>query len=341
MTIGRTEIAGLIGPNGAGKTTIFNLLTKVYQPTHGTILLNGRDIHGLNTAQINRAGIARTFQNIRLFQNLSVEENITTAMDTQMHYNMAEGILRLPRFWREERVVHERAMELLSIFHMEELADAKAGSLPYGAQRRLEILRALAQAYPAECSLQYQKDYELLFAVRLAAQCTDERVNQITPALFARFPTLEAFADAEPEDVEPYVRSCGFFRAKARDIVLCARKLVAEYGGRVPDTMEALTSLPGVGRKTANLILGDVYHKPAVVVDTHCIRLSNRMGLVDGLKDPVKIETALRKILPSEESSDFCHRLVLHGRAVCTARKPLCSTCCVRHVCQTAEEMEL
>ena len=144
ITIGRTEIAGLIGPNGAGKTTIFNLLTKVYQPTHGTILLNGKDIQGLNTAQINRAGIARTFQNIRLFQNLSVEENITTAMDTQMHYNMAEGILRLPRFWREERVVHERAMELLSIFHMEELADAMAGSLPYGAQRRLEILRALA-----------------------------------------------------------------------------------------------------------------------------------------------------------------------------------------------------
>lgn len=144
ITIGRTEIAGLIGPNGAGKTTIFNLLTKVYQPTHGTILLNGRDIHGLNTAQINRAGIARTFQNIRLFQNLSVEENITTAMDTQMHYNMAEGILRLPRFWREEHVVHERAMELLSIFRMEGFADAKAGSLPYGAQRRLEILRALA-----------------------------------------------------------------------------------------------------------------------------------------------------------------------------------------------------
>ena len=144
ITIGRTEIAGLIGPNGAGKTTIFNLLTKVYQPTHGTILLNGKDIQGLNTAQINRAGIARTFQNIRLFQNLSVEENIITAMDTQMHYNMAEGILRLPRFWREERVVHERAMELLSIFHMEEFVDAKAGSLPYGAQRRLEILRALA-----------------------------------------------------------------------------------------------------------------------------------------------------------------------------------------------------
>ena len=144
ITIGRTEIAGLIGPNGAGKTTIFNLLTKVYQPTHGTILLNGKDIHGLTTAQVNRAGIARTFQNIRLFQNLSVEETITGAMHTQMHYTMPEGIFRLPRFWREERTVHERAMELLSIFHMEGFADAKAGSLPYGAQRRLEILRALA-----------------------------------------------------------------------------------------------------------------------------------------------------------------------------------------------------
>ena len=199
-----------------------------------------------------------------------------------------------------------------------------------------EILRALAQAYPAECSLQYQKDYELLFAVRLAAQCTDERVNQITPALFARFPTLEAFAAAEPEDVEPYVRSCGFFRAKARDIVLCARKLVAEYGGRVPDTMEALTSLPGVGRKTANLILGDVFHVPgSTVVDTHCIRLTNRMGIVDDLKDPVKIEMELRRLLPPEKSSDFCHCLVLHGRAVCPARSPRCSECCVRHLCRS------
>lgn len=144
VTIGRTEITGLIGPNGAGKTTVFNLLTKVYQPTHGTILLNGKDIHDLNTAQVNRAGIARTFQNIRLFGELSVEENITVAMDTQMHYTMPEGIFCLPRFWKEERVMHERAMELLSIFHMEDLANAKANSLPYGAQRRLEILRALA-----------------------------------------------------------------------------------------------------------------------------------------------------------------------------------------------------
>ena len=197
-----------------------------------------------------------------------------------------------------------------------------------------EILSCLEQAYPlAECSLEYEKDYELLFSVRLAAQCTDERVNKITPALFARFPTLQAFAEADVAEVEEYIHSCGFFRSKAKDIVNCAQVLLTQYGGRVPDTMEELVKLPGVGRKTANLILGDVYHKPAVVVDTHCIRLSNRMGLVDNLKDPVKIETALRAILPPEQSSDFCHRLVLHGRAVCDARKPQCALCCVRHVC--------
>ena len=144
ITIGRTEIAGLIGPNGAGKTTIFNLLTKVYQPTHGTILLDGKDIHSMTTAQVNRAGIARTFQNIRLFSELTVEENITVAMSSQIKYNMASGIFRLPSFWKGERIAHERAMELLSIFHMEQFANAKAGSLPYVAQRRLEILRALA-----------------------------------------------------------------------------------------------------------------------------------------------------------------------------------------------------
>ena len=144
ITIGRTEIAGLIGPNGAGKTAIFNLLTKVYQPTHGTIRLDGKDIHGMTTTQVNRAGIARTFQNIRLFTDLTVEENITVAMNNQIKYNMAEGIFRLPSFWKGERIAHERAMELLSFFHMEQFADAKAGSLPYGAQRRLEILRALA-----------------------------------------------------------------------------------------------------------------------------------------------------------------------------------------------------
>ena len=196
------------------------------------------------------------------------------------------------------------------------------------------IVDALKALYPdGICSLNYEKDYELLFSVRLAAQCTDERVNKVTPALYARFPTLEALAEAEPADVEPYIHSCGFFRAKARDIVLASQMLLRDYGGKVPGTMEELLKLPGVGRKTANLILGDVYHKPAVVVDTHCIRLSNRMGLVDGLKDPVKIETALRKILPPEESSDFCHRLVLHGRAVCRARKPDCPNCTLRPWC--------
>ena len=144
LMIGRTEIAGLIGPNGAGKTTVFNLLTKVYQPTHGTILLDGRDTHDMSTAQVNRAGIARTFQNIRLFDNLTVEENVTAAMDSQMKYGMVSGILRLPGFWKEEKIAHERALELLSLFHMEDLANVKAGSLPYGAQRRLEIVRALA-----------------------------------------------------------------------------------------------------------------------------------------------------------------------------------------------------
>ncbi len=202
-------------------------------------------------------------------------------------------------------------------------------------EQAAEIVRLLEEEYPdAVCALDYDKDYELLFSVRLSAQCTDERVNMVTPALFARFPTLEAFAAAEPEDVEPYIHSCGFFRAKARDIVLCARTLLEKHGGKVPGTMEELTALPGVGRKTANLILGDVFGKPAVVVDTHCIRLSNRIGLVDGLKEPVKIEAALRELLPPEKSSDFCHRIVLHGRAVCTARKPACERCCLKHLCR-------
>ncbi len=199
-----------------------------------------------------------------------------------------------------------------------------------------EIIAGLERAYPlAECALEYEKDYELLFSVRLAAQCTDARVNMITPALFERYPTLESFAEADVEEVGQYIHSCGFFRSKARDIVLCAQALLERHSGKVPDTMEELLALPGVGRKTANLILGDIFGKPAVVVDTHCIRLSNRIGLVDGLKDPVKIEKELREILPPEKSSDFCHRLVLHGRAVCPARKPNCENCNIRHVCQT------
>lgn len=199
-----------------------------------------------------------------------------------------------------------------------------------------EIVRLLMEEYPlADCTLDWNKAYELLFSVRLAAQCTDERVNKITPALFERFPTLEAFAEADVAEVEEYVRSCGFYHSKARDIVACANVLLEKYGGELPRTMEELTALPGVGRKTANLILGDVFKIPgSTVVDTHCIRISNLLGLVDDLKDPVKIEMELRKILPPEHSSDFCHCIVLHGRAVCIARRPECERCCVRHLCQ-------
>ena len=202
-------------------------------------------------------------------------------------------------------------------------------------ERALKIIECLEHDYPdALCSLQYPKDYELLFTVRLAAQCTDERVNQIAPALFARFPTLESFAAGPVEDVERLVHSTGFYRAKARDIVAAARMLIADFGGKVPDNMEDLLKLPGVGRKTANLILGDVYNAPgAVVVDTHCIRITNRMGLVD-VKEPAKIEAELRKILPPEKSNDFCHRLVLHGRAVCTARRAKCEMCSCAPYCK-------
>ncbi len=197
----------------------------------------------------------------------------------------------------------------------------------------------LKEAYPdGICSLQYEKDYELLFAVRLSAQCTDARVNLVTPALFSRYPTLEALAGAEIDEVAEYIHSTGFFRAKAKDIVLASQMLLNDYGGKVPDTMEALLRLPGVGRKTANLILGDVHHVPGVVIaDTHCIRISGRLGLTDGTKDPAKVEQQLRKVLPPEESNDFCHRLVLHGRAVCTARKPYCENCTLAVCCKTGQ----
>ena len=199
----------------------------------------------------------------------------------------------------------------------------------------IAIVEELKRLYPdALCSLQYPKPYELLFAVRLASQCTDERVNMVTPALYARFPTLEALAEADVSEVETYIHSTGFFRAKARDIVAAARMLVDVYGGVVPDNMEDLLKLPGVGRKTANLILGDVYKTPGVVVaDTHCIRITGLLGLTDGTKDPVKTEMQLRKVLPPEESSDFCHRMVLHGRAVCVARRPDCQNCTLRPWC--------
>jgi len=202
-------------------------------------------------------------------------------------------------------------------------------------EKAAAIVDELEKVYPEGiCSLNYPKPYELLFSVRLSAQCTDERVNQVTPALFARFPTLESFAGADPAQVEPYIHSCGFFRGKARDIVGAAQMLLRDFGGRVPDNMEDLLRLPGVGRKTANLILGDVYNTPGVVVaDTHCIRISGRLGLTDGTKDPGKVEQQLREILPASKSNAFCHRLVLHGRAVCQARAPVCGECTLRPWC--------
>ncbi len=198
-------------------------------------------------------------------------------------------------------------------------------------KRIIESLKAL---YPdALCSLTYEKDYELLFAVRLSAQCTDARVNLVTPELFARFPSLEAFAGARVEDVGEAIRSCGFYNTKAKDLVECAKLLLEKHGGRVPDTMEELTALPGVGRKTANLILGDIYGQSAYVCDTHCIRITGRLGLTDGSKDPLRVEEQLRKTIPGAESSNFCHRMVLHGRALCMARKPNCADCPLRPEC--------
>ena len=190
------------------------------------------------------------------------------------------------------------------------------------------IIDILTARYPdALCALHYSKDYELMIAVRLSAQCTDARVNMITPALFAAYPTLEAMASADIADVENYVRSCGFYKHKARDIVLACQMLLTDYDGKVPGTMEELLRLPGVGRKTANLLLGDLYGTPgSIVCDTHCIRICGRLGLSQG-KDPEKVERQLRQILPPEESSDFCHRIVLFGRDCCTARSPKCDEC--------------
>ena len=199
----------------------------------------------------------------------------------------------------------------------------------------LEIIDRLRNEYPdAECSLDYNEAWKLLVSVRLAAQCTDARVNVVVEKLYEKFPDVNALANAEVDEIEEIVRPCGLGRSKARDISACMRILRDEYHGNVPDDFEALLKLPGVGRKSANLIMGDVFGKPAIVTDTHCIRLVNRMGLVDGIKDPKRVEMALWKIIPAEEGNDFCHRLVYHGRDVCTARtKPYCSRCCLADIC--------
>ena len=201
------------------------------------------------------------------------------------------------------------------------------------------IIAELENLYPdALCSLQYEKDYELLFAVRLSAQCTDARVNMVTPALFARFDSLEAFAEADPAEVGEYIHSCGFYNGKSRDLVACAKMLLEKHGGKVPATMEELTALPGIGRKTANLILGDVYGKGGVVTDTHCIRICGRLGFYpESLKEPAKVEKILDPLIEKSEQSDFCHRLVHFGREVCTARSPKCGECELSDICAHAQ----
>ena len=203
-------------------------------------------------------------------------------------------------------------------------------------QRALEIIELLKKEYPdAGCTLDYDDAWKLLVSVRLAAQCTDARVNVVVEGLYEKYPTVEALAQAPVEEIEKIVKPCGLGHSKARDISACMKMLQEQYDGKVPEDFDALLELPGVGRKSANLIMGDVFGKPAIVTDTHCIRLVNRFGLVDGIKEPKKVEMALWKIVPPEEGSDFCHRLVYHGRAVCTARtKPDCENCCLKDVCK-------
>lgn len=205
-------------------------------------------------------------------------------------------------------------------------------------ERAALCVQALKKEYPdAVCSLEAKTPFRLLVATRLSAQCTDARVNLVTPALFEKYPDASAMSSADVADVEKLIRSCGFFRTKAKDIVEMSKKIMSDFSGEVPGTMEELLTLPGVGRKTANLILGDVFKKPAVVADTHLIRISNLLGFVSS-KDPLKVEMRMRELLPPDESNDFCHRAVLHGRAVCVARRPDCGKCCMNQWCKHAKE---
>ena len=204
------------------------------------------------------------------------------------------------------------------------------------AAKAVELLK---KEYPdALCSLTYTKPHELLFATRLAAQCTDARDNIVAPVLYEKYPTIEALANADEQDISDIIRSCGFYKTKAHDISLASKMLLNEYGGIVPDTVEELIKLPGIGRKTANLVVGDIYGKPAIVCDTHCIRITNLLGFTT-TKDPAKCEIQLRDILDSEESNNFCHRLVLHGRAVCVARRPQCDKCVLKEICEHAQNL--
>ena len=211
---------------------------------------------------------------------------------------------------------------------------AAAEDLTAKKELALEVIRRLKAEYPdAGCTLDYDHAWQLLVSVRLAAQCTDARVNQVTPALFAKYPTLEDYCNADVADIERLIYSCGFYKTKAENIIEMARKVRDDYDGRVPDTIEDLLTLPGVGRKTANLILGDVYGQAGYVCDTHCIRITGRLGITDGSKDPLKVEKQLRCAIPPDESNNFCHRMVLHGRALCMARSPLCSECPLQPLC--------
>lgn len=207
-------------------------------------------------------------------------------------------------------------------------------------QRAALAVDALKKEYAdALCSLTYTNPLQLLIATRLSAQCTDARVNIVTPALFERFPTLDDFINGSAEEIEKYIHSCGLYKTKARDIFALCKMLKSEYNGIVPDSIEELTKLPGVGRKTANLVVGDIYHKPAVVTDTHCIRICGRIGITEGT-EPFKVEKQLRAVLPMDEANNFCHRLVLHGRAVCTARSAKCELCCMKEFCKFEKEQQ-
>ena len=250
-----------------------------------------------------------------------------------------KGLFSFPALYRIRNLcysVEKALLETAEEKRMEKKRGVSAAALKKKKELALAVIDRLRKEYPeAACTLDYEHAWQLLVSVRLAAQCTDARVNVVVEDLFARYPSVEALAAAAPEEIEAIVRPCGLGPSKARDISACMRVLRDDYGGQVPRTFDELLKLPGVGRKSANLIMGDVFGQPAIVTDTHCIRLCNRIGLVDDVKEPQKVEMALWKIIPPEEGSDLCHRFVLHGRAVCIARHAECERCCLSDICRT------